>query len=351
MMDDNNLSTPIIDLFKCKNRIRSTQRRKRRTQIQSLANMLCPSLNERKAIDIATMASRSGNFLRQLIVVAAVVSVVGLHDHDTVLMSRGIMKTSIAFAFEGRYCSTVKIYRSKKKRVPATLQLFSRNWDVENNLFHEVDTRSDISYVPSHERRAVLNNVFFTIPVLSSLLATTIATTAASARTPGSTDANEAIQQIKEGRMALQSLLENFDTYAQIDPEGRAKSTDDARRILGGIAPQGGSVAIEVAKATPLYRIDGAFAAIRKAILDADDSSSSSAWALNMDLFAFEEVADKLVYEIQKADGDFYGVLFASKGTTMIRDIFIEAKSLIKQGIADFDTMLLMLKEAGAPGV
>ena len=70
-----------------------------------------------------------------------------------------------------------------------------------------------------------------------------------------------------------------------------------------------------------------------------------------MDLFAFEELAEKLVYELSKADGDFYSVLFASKGTTMIRDIFVEAKSLVKQGIKDFDAMLDLLRDAGAPGV
>lgn len=93
-----------------------------------------------------------------------------------------------------------------------------------------------------------------------------------SARTPGSSDVSEAIQQIIDGRAALRRLQQDWSTYACIDKEGRACNIDAARKILGGVAPQRGDAAIEVAKATPLYRIDGAFKALRLYALDAADS-------------------------------------------------------------------------------
>ena len=241
----------------------------------------------------------------------------------------------------------------QQRRLPSSSLNINRNLQ-ENHSTRNEETLPTSSPDTGFDRRAVLNQFVATSLAVAgtTISSLTYQPQPAYARAPGSTNANEAIQQIKDGKKALETLLDNFDTYAQIDSEGRAKSTDEARRILGGIAPQGGTVAIEVAKATPLYRIDGAFTAVRKTILDADEKSSSDdSWGLNMDLFAFEELAEKLVYELSKADGDFYSVLFASKGTTMIRDIFVEAKSLVKQGIKDFDAMLDLLRDAGAPGV
>ena len=51
---------------------------------------------------------------------------------------------------------------------------------------------------------------------------------------------------------------------------------------MGGVAPQRGEAAIEVAKVTPLYRIDGAFAAVRKAALKSDDG-----WGAALDVEEF----------------------------------------------------------------
>ena len=73
---------------------------------------------------------------------------------------------------------------------------------------------------------------------------------AAAARTPGSEDVLEAIIQIKDAAAALRKLRSEWDQYAVIDGEGRAGNIDAARRILGGVAPQRGDAAIEVAKAT-----------------------------------------------------------------------------------------------------
>lgn len=50
------------------------------------------------------------------------------------------------------------------------------------------------------------------------------------------------------------------------------------------VQPQRGDAAIAVAKLTPLYRIDGAFAAVRKFALSVDGS-----WADALDIEAFVE--------------------------------------------------------------
>ncbi|CAJ1954154.1 unnamed protein product [Cylindrotheca closterium] len=173
-----------------------------------------------------------------------------------------------------------------------------------------------------------------------------------SARAPGSNDVGASIQQIQDGALSLKMLLNNWSDYASIDSEGRARSTDGARRILGGIAPQAGAAAIDAAKNTPLYRIDVAFVTVRKAVLEGSNKNDpDTAWRDKFDLERFEELADRVIYGTQKADGNFYSVLFAMKGTTMIADIFVETKKLVQQGIDDLDSMASLLREAGAPGV
>jgi hypothetical protein len=177
---------------------------------------------------------------------------------------------------------------------------------------------------------------------------------AAWARAPGSKNIAEAVDQIRDASEALRQLQRDWEKYALIDKEGRAvtDATVLARRILGGVGPMAGDGAIEMAKATPLYRIDGAFTAVRKASLDDEDDSdsSSSSWAANLDLELFDEIAERIVFQVQKADGDLYSVQFASKGTTQISGIYKEAKGQVDQGVVDVTTMLGLLKDAGAPG-
>jgi len=193
------------------------------------------------------------------------------------------------------------------------------------------------------DRRAAL------ITLTVSTVATTLVTFAqqpAFARAPGSNNLNDAVQQIRDAAEALQTLDANFDQYATIDAEGRAGDTNQARRILGGIAPQAGAAAIQVAQTTPLYRIDTALGVIRKASIEDEDDST---WPSQLDLATFEELVDRLTYSLQKADGDFYSVLFAAKGTTMIRAIFDEARGLIRQSIRDTNAIIQLLDAAGAP--
>ena len=61
---------------------------------------------------------------------------------------------------------------------------------------------------------------------------------AALARTPGSEDVGEAVQQIEDAAAALKKLRSEWSSFAVIDAEGRAGNIDAARKILGGVAPQ-----------------------------------------------------------------------------------------------------------------
>ena len=169
----------------------------------------------------------------------------------------------------------------------------------------------------------------------------------ATARTPGSDDIAEAIEQIVDGRAALSRLQKTWADYACIDKEGRACNIDAARKILGGVAPQRGDAAIEVAKLTPLYRIDGAFAAVRKYALNAEDG----VWASRLDVEAFVERGEDIVFALKKTDDSFYGVVFASKGSSMLEKIYAEAKTAVDKSLSDFDILLQQLKDAGCPYV
>eukprot|EP00592_Proboscia_alata_P012880 CAMPEP_0194388462 /NCGR_PEP_ID=MMETSP0174-20130528/98621_1 /TAXON_ID=216777 /ORGANISM="Proboscia alata, Strain PI-D3" /LENGTH=230 /DNA_ID=CAMNT_0039179753 /DNA_START=65 /DNA_END=757 /DNA_ORIENTATION=- len=183
----------------------------------------------------------------------------------------------------------------------------------------------------------------------SCLLSSSSFHQSASARAPGSDDVTEAVAQIRDAALDLRQLQKDWDLYAVVTSEGRAgNNTAGARRILGGIAPQAGDAAIEVAKVTPLYRIDGAFTAIRKAAIDAEDKTS---WEFRLDFAAFDEIAERVLFEIQKADGDFYGVNFASKGTTQLSGIYNEARAEVDKGSVDLEEMVRLLTIAGAPGL
>eukprot|EP00980_Cylindrotheca_fusiformis_P029861 scaffold23975_cov132-Cylindrotheca_fusiformis.AAC.2 len=209
-----------------------------------------------------------------------------------------------------------------------------------NPILRTCDRRQFLQIVPSTAAAvavaAPLTGTFF------------LAVPPATARVPGSKDVVASIQQIQDAAKDLKLLEDNYSTeYAVIDAEGRAESTDAARRLLGGIAPQAGTAAMDAAQNTPLYRIDVAFVTVRKTVLDDDEME----WTQKLDLDRFEELADRIIYATQKADGNFYSVLFAMKGTTMIEDIFKETKQLIHQSIVDLEEMIQLLKDAGAPGI
>jgi len=213
------------------------------------------------------------------------------------------------------------------------------------------DTKIKTKNNDNYDRRQML--VSITQAVTMSLIfpptTTMLLPQSVSAREPGSTDLTETVGQIRDASGDLRTLEKNWSEYATINGEGRAGSTDGARRILGGIAPQAGAAAIETAAKTPLYRIDVAFVTVRKAVLS--DDGGGEAWTSKLDLDKFEELADRIIYETKKADGNFYSVLFAQKGTKMINDIFDETRNLVRQGILDLDEMATLLDNAGAPGL
>ena len=94
-----------------------------------------------------------------------------------------------------------------------------------------------------------------------------------------------------------------------------------------------------------------AFVRVRKTVLDrlsatTTATAAASSWEDTFDLERFEELADRIVYNVSKCDGNFYSVLFAMKGAKMIEDIFQETKILVTQIIDDMDEMLLLLQDA-----
>ena len=236
--------------------------------------------------------------------------------------------------FKCRFCWSMSLSQH-----PSKSAISSHDCTFPSSMPLMKEKTSPSSLLPSCRRQFLVSTSFITIG--SYFFG---ATTTAFARVPGSKDAAEAVQQIEGAFDDLRKLRDNWGSYATIDAEGRAGSTDAARRILGGIAPQSGRAAIEVANATPLYRIDGAFSAIRQAAIE-----ETIDWASNLDLVRFEELVERILFAIQKADGDFYSVLFAAKGTRMVSGIFGEAKAQVNQGIADFEELIGLLKDAGAP--
>jgi len=169
----------------------------------------------------------------------------------------------------------------------------------------------------------------------------------ACARAPGSEDVDEALAQIRDAAVALKSLRRDWASYALIDAEGRAGDVNPARRILGGVAPQRGQEAFDVAIATPLYRCDKAFDAVRKAALNADSGS----WLTSFDIEDFVERSDDISRALKKADDAFYSVTFASKGSGQLTAIYDDAKAGVDLALREFDAVLGLLARAGAPGV
>ena len=169
----------------------------------------------------------------------------------------------------------------------------------------------------------------------------------ACARAPGSEDVDEALAQIRDAAVALKALRRDWASYALIDAEGRAGDVNPARRILGGVAPQRGQEAFDVAIATPLYRCDKAFDAVRKAALNADSGS----WLTSFDIEDFVERSDDIARALKKADDAFYSVTFASKGSGQLIAIYDDAKAGVDLALREFDAVLGLLAVAGAPGV
>jgi hypothetical protein len=86
---------------------------------------------------------------------------------------------------------------------------------------------------------------------------------------------------------------------------------------------------------------------VRKAALDAGPDS----WPASLDLDRFDEAGERILFAIQKADGDFYSVVFASKGSSQLTQIYKESKAQVDRSVEDFDRILRLLREARSPDV
>ena len=266
---------------------------------------------------------------------------------DTALDIEAVKRCELPLAASGRAVRIEIRRRNKEQRVPARRCVLICNEQV-NASVGEVRNKQQSQVLELRKtaglpwsRRALLQlgngcAAAWLLPAASAF-----------ARTPGSEDPVEAVEQIRDASLALKKLRNEWTTYAVIDAEGRAGNIDAARKILGGVGPQRGEAAIAVAKATPLYRVDGAFAAVRKAALDAEDGS----WPAEIDVENLVELGEKIAFDLQKADNDFYGVVFASKGTAQLAKIYEEAGACVDRSIANFEEVLTILRKAKAPGV
>tara|TARA_B110000046_G_C12820254_1_gene325068 strand:+ start:50 stop:289 length:240 start_codon:yes stop_codon:yes gene_type:complete len=73
--------------------------------------------------------------------------------------------------------------------------------------------------------------------------------------------------------------------------------------------------------------------------------------AAQLDVEEFTEKGDSIVFALKKTDDSYYGVVFASKGSSMLEGIYKEAKASVDRSLIEFDEIISLLKEAQAPGV
>ena len=177
---------------------------------------------------------------------------------------------------------------------------------------------------PSARRRAVLH-----LPLLLPL--------PAAARRPGDESIDASVAQIRDAAESLRVLRANWAMYAVIDQEGRAGDVDAARRVLGGVGPQAGEAASRAADATPLYGLEGAFRAVRKAALRDEIELA--------DLEEFVELGDAITSSVQEADDRFYSCMFAPGGSSQVGGIYDKARGSVDRALRDFEKVLAMLPE------
>ena len=127
---------------------------------------------------------------------------------------------------------------------------------------------------PAHRhqrhRRAVLRAPLLLLPIVATATTTP---PAAQARQPGDEGLAVSVAQIRAAAASLKRLRARWAEYALIDAEGRAAgdTVDAARRILGGVRPQGGDAARRAADETPLYGLEVGLRGIARCRLRARD--------------------------------------------------------------------------------
>jgi hypothetical protein len=66
---------------------------------------------------------------------------------------------------------------------------------------------------------------------------------------------------------------------------------------------------------------------------------------------SFVEKGDDITFQLKRVDDSFYGVVFASKGSSMLEKIYKEAFDSLERAGRDFEEIAALLREAKAPGV
>lgn len=160
-----------------------------------------------------------------------------------------------------------------------------------------------------------------------------------SARMPGANDVESSLSQIKEGFVTLKQLQKDWNEYTTIDKEGRAGDVDRARRILGGVSKQ------NEPSTSPLYKLEGAFAAIRKASLAADEDSKDALerQLAAMDVEEFVEATEIIAYNLQKADYQFYSCAFAPGGTRQVQELYDSSRVFVDRSVIEYAKVLSLL--------
>ena len=74
-------------------------------------------------------------------------------------------------------------------------------------------------------------------------------------------------------------------------------------------------------------------------------------WGARLDIEAFVETGERINFALKKADDSFYGVVFASKGSSQLAGLYSEARKSVNEALRDFDELVGFLRQAGAPGV
>ena len=69
------------------------------------------------------------------------------------------------------------------------------------------------------------------------------------------------------------------------------------------------------------------------------------------DIESLVEKGEDIAFALKRTDDSFYGVVFASKGSSMLIKIYAEAKAAVDKSVREFDEVLDLLRAANCPGV
>ena len=73
-------------------------------------------------------------------------------------------------------------------------------------------------------------------------------------------------------------------------------------------------------------------------------------WGAKLDVEKFNDRGEAITFALKKADDSFYGVVFASKGSSMLEKIYKEANDAVKSSLEDFETVKKLLLQLHTVG-